>query len=162
LGVDVDRLGEDLIELVALRVAAERRPAGVQVGQQVSRFFIDHDDRSAFAQLRVTEQKRRVERRDAFRSDVRSREAEIAIVNSLLLNFREPEGIGRAFGVLTYFALVGVVIPLVLLTQRPVPDGPWCRAGVVVLFVSGLGAVLVTMWGAVKRLRVESPGISES
>jgi hypothetical protein len=162
LGVDVDGMGEDLVGLVAEHIADERRPPGVQVAPKSRHIDITGDIRSEFTQLRIAEQKRRVERRDVLRSDVRSREAEIAIVESWLLNFREPEGIRLAFGVLTYFALVGVVLPLVLLAQRPVPRGPWSRGGIVAFFVTGLGAVLVTMWSAVKRLRVEPRAEPES
>lgn len=55
-------------------------------------------------------------------------------------------------GVLGYLLLVGVVYPVYLLMQNPVPSGQGIRTLVVVLFLSGLIALVVYIGAGVRNL----------
>ena len=67
-----------------------------------------------------------------------------------------PQHLRLGLAAFVYFALVGVLLPLVLLTLRPVPDGPMLRGGVVLLLGSGLVAVVGYL-----ILTLRSPGSDE-
>jgi hypothetical protein len=141
-GVDVEGLGRDLVNMVATRVAQDR-------GSSRSLML----DYSPIPDIEIVAQRRRVERRDELRGEVRALEAELGIVDEVLSRLKQPEGVVTALAVLVYFALVGVVVPLVMLAQRPVPSGPVVRGLVIVLFVSGLMAVVGFIAAVLRRFR---------
>jgi hypothetical protein len=102
-------------------------------------------------------QDRRIEREGELSAEVRALDAEADVVKSQLRSLSKPRGLTRAVAVLTYFAIVGIVVPLGAMTRRPVPNGPVFRIVIVVLFVSGLGALLAFVLALVRELRWEEP-----
>jgi hypothetical protein len=84
----------------------------------------------------------RIEQERQLDSELRALSGELELLDEQLRKFKRPEGIRDAVIALTYLALVGIVLPTILMAVRPVPDGPVIRIIVVVGFVSGLGVLL--------------------
>lgn len=68
--------------------------------------------------------------------------ADLDVVGDAIAQVAAPTGLLPAAFVLTYFSVVSVLWPLVLMAFRPVPDQPWVRALTVVLFATGLGGLI--------------------
>jgi hypothetical protein len=106
------------------------------------------DERSIDDQVRLIELETRA------RSELDIVEARKAAANAHLAALTEAGGFRSGFAVLTYFALVGIVFPLVLQSRRPVPDGPSIRVAVITAFITGLGSVLWYLSWLQRRLKL--------
>ncbi|MFZ6003787.1 MAG: hypothetical protein ACOYXM_07600 [Actinomycetota bacterium] len=100
----------------------------------------------------IERQDRRIEREEDLDADVRALEAEAEVLRTQLRSVAAPPRLKLAVGVLVYFAFVSIVLPLWWMTRRPVPHGPELRLAVVVLFASGLGALLYYVWTSIREL----------
>jgi len=98
------------------------------------------------------------ERKTAAASRVQQLEAEREQVERELASLRVPSDLDRGFRVLLFFALTGVVFPIVLMATQPDEVSLLMRALVVIGFVAGLvglagfiGSVIATARGRRRR-----------
>ncbi|MCW2671791.1 MAG: hypothetical protein JWP14_380 [Frankiales bacterium] len=90
-------------------------------------------------------------------SEVTRLGGDLALIDAEIQRAAQPRFLRLAFGVLSYFSLVGVLLPLFLMTRRPVPSSPTTRSLVVFAFVSGLVALLAYVVLALRDLRSNEP-----
>jgi len=67
-------------------------------------------------------------------------------------SLKNPIELWAGFGVLAYFALVSIVVPVAMLSRRPVPRSPLARDVVVLLFVTGFAGLLGYVVWSIRRL----------
>jgi hypothetical protein len=88
--------------------------------------------------------------------------ASLAVLDEQVASLSRPAGLRGALGVLIYFSLAGVVFPLALMAWRPIPESGLVRFVVVVLFGSGLAALLLYIGSTIREARKmpesEEPG----
>jgi hypothetical protein len=72
---------------------------------------------------------------------VRQLKAERDQIERELASVQVPPDFGRGLLVLIFFAVAGVVFPIVLMANQPDEVAPWVRALVVIAFVAGLVAL---------------------
>lgn len=107
----------------------------------------------------VERQDRRIEHEQQLDAEVRALAAEAHVVKAQLRLLSTPPRLKLAVFVLVYFAVVSVVVPLYCMTRRPVPDGPLFRLAIVLLFVSGLGALLYYVSTSIGGLKWADPEV---
>lgn len=152
-GVQIAEDDEEVFSSVASAITVEgRRPFGDSLGTHTFYNAISLPESDVVFQ--------RQERRIELESDLRGRlslmEADLAIIEQELRKIASPRGVGRGIGVLSYLAVVSVIVPLVLMSLRPVPASALARAIVVLLFVSGLGALIWYLVWSLKTLSSET------
>lgn len=69
-----------------------------------------------------------------------------------------PPGLGWAAVAFAYLTVVGVVVPIFALAVRPVPSDPFSRSVLVGLFMSGLAALGVYLFWAIRQLTRPTEG----
>lgn len=85
-------------------------------------------------------------------SRIQALDAQLDLVHAELLRIGRPRGVGMGIGVLSYLAVGSVILPIVMLASRPVPDSLLARRLIVVLFASGLVALLGYLIRAIRSL----------
>lgn len=151
-GLEFDETDDKLYRLAAAATATERRRG---LGRRdalsdVTPFVspplgVDRD---------VERQDARILREQSLRADVRALKSEVSIIEKARARVTgAPEDLWKAVAVLAYFALVGTVLPLALMSCDPVPHEAWVRAMVVAGFFSGLAALLGYIGVTIRRFR---------
>lgn len=105
----------------------------------------------------IGRQDRRIEQEEELGAAARVLEAEAEVVKVQLRSLATPPRMKLAVFVLVYFALVSIVYPLWCMTQRPVPDDHGLRVRVVLLLISGLGALLYYLVTSIGGLKWADP-----
>lgn len=95
----------------------------------------------------------RVARERELRSELRFLDKELMVTVERLASFEKPKGITGAVLALTYLAVAGVLLPVVLMAFRPVPDNSVSRVIVVLAFTSGLLVLLFYFIGHARSFR---------
>lgn len=97
----------------------------------------------------------RITRETDLRSELRFMDKEIELTSERLAGLTKPKGITGAVLALTYLAFTGIVLPIVLMAVRPVPDNVLSRVVVVVVlaFASGLVVLLCYFLTHARSLR---------
>lgn len=68
-----------------------------------------------------------------------------------LRRLAKPQSLGFAFTVLLYFAVAGLVLPVVVLLREPPSDWAVIRAAVVAGFTTGLAGLLWFLWRVIRE-----------
>lgn len=146
----------DLADAVFLESIKRLRPprqAGV-FGGLIPRIPIDdatRQIRAIWSEGRTQEyQRRAAEWRDLDRQVENLTDERGRLQNKIAATAR-PQGVLFGFGVLVYFAIVGVMVPIMLLPRSEMSPG--ARKWVVVLFASGLVAVFAYLVAQIMHLR---------
>lgn len=103
------------------------------------------------------EQEELLERNKELDAELALLEAELNVVDSLTPT-TFPKGLRVCVVVLLYFAVVGVALPVYLLTRRPVPGSSCARMLIFLAFASGLLAVLAYIVWATWQLVTPARG----
>lgn len=85
-------------------------------------------------------------------AEVRRLEHELSVVDDAFSDVQQPPGIWIGFGILTGFALLGIVFPFVLMAGAPERLHLGWRLVVVIAFVAGLGALLAYIGWFIRQL----------
>jgi hypothetical protein len=93
-----------------------------------------------------------IAKREALESEaqtllLRKRILEIEVEES-----ENPEGLTSGFVVLFGFGIVGMVLPIILMSLHPVPDGLWVRALVMGGFTFGFFALFIYIFTTLRKL----------
>lgn len=146
LGVEVSRFGPLLVDVVqriqedlSPIVSLASRMRGVSGLSPLSNGFAATQTARIDEQAKLSDELSRLER---------MRE----VASTELSKAGRPEGVRLAAVALTYFAAVGIVLPLVLMSRRPTPAGATARWMVVALFISGLLSLLGYIWWTARGL----------
>jgi hypothetical protein len=78
---------------------------------------------------------------------------ELGYVKGEIRRFGSPEGVGSGIATLVYFSLVGIALPMILMSLSPVPSDPWVRIVAIGTFGSGLVVLLVYIGRLVQKLK---------
>lgn len=149
-GLDVDDDDAHLLRLV--REAEEQRRNGGSP-MFASALGSGLGPNPTYQALDMQRQDARITREGELRSRLALLAAQTTITQRELSAIRSPREVWVGLGALTYLALVGVVFPLYLATRRPVPDSPGMRTTIVVLFCTGLAALLGYVVWSLMRLQ---------
>lgn len=152
IGIEIEKTAEAeaVFETVAKRQAARSRAASLY-------------DTSAIASLvrsgplherEVTRQEARIAAETDLRAQCSFIDAEIDAAEEALAGFVRPQGLWATLAALGTFAFLGMVLPLVIMSFRPVPDSATIRVALVIAFCAGLIALMgVLVWTAVQTTR---------
>lgn len=149
-GLDVDDEDAHLLRLV--REAEEERRNGGSL-MFASALGSGLGPNPTYQALDMQRQDARITREGELRSRLALLAAQTTIAQRELSAIRSPREVWVGLAALTYLALVGVVFPLYLATRRPVPDSPGMRTTIVVLFCTGLAALLGYVVWSLMRLQ---------
>jgi hypothetical protein len=147
---DIAEEDEGLYERVGAILANQRRSSiGASFGGSLipTRIAIPTQDIVYQRQdARISEERR-------LAAEVEGLEHEGQFVRNELHRFGRPEGVGAGVAVLTFFSIVGMAFPMVLMSLRPVPDSvPW-RIAAIGTFLLGLLVLLGYIGWLVGKLR---------
>jgi hypothetical protein len=95
-----------------------------------------------------------IQREEQLRIDVRALDSELEVINSHVRSVVDPKGVVGAVVALSYLSAVGIVLPTILMTLRPVPDSVVWRTIVVAAFTSGLMVLLLYFICTMRSLRL--------
>lgn len=102
-------------------------------------------------------QERRIEREGELTAELQALKSQRSLLAGELARLSKPAEVWAGLAVLTYFAAVGVVVPLAALASRPVPDSRLFRRSIIALFLSGLVALIAYVFVAIRRLGRDEP-----
>lgn len=102
--------------------------------------------------IQLRRQDERIAKETAVKTELDLVESEQSSTLSELDRLGNPWGLKSGLVMLAYLLLVGVIYPVYLLMQRPVPSGQDTRTLVAVLFLSGLVGLVVYIGAAVRHL----------
>lgn len=100
----------------------------------------------------VEPQQRRLRRIAELDSAIATLDLEISLIDEQKYRFAQPEGVTRGLVVLSLFAALGIVLPMVYMAWRPVPSSPGWRILLIVAFVVGFAVLIDYIVRLVKRL----------
>jgi hypothetical protein len=98
-------------------------------------------------------QEARIQRECDLERQLRALKAESYLLRDQLSHIARPSGVMVGVLSLVYFAAAGIVAPMVVMAQRPIPDGPAVRALMVLAFLSGLALLVTYLVWSIRRLR---------
>lgn len=90
--------------------------------------------------------------RDDLRNEAALLQAKESLLTDRLVSLGTPTGLRTGIGVLAYFSLVGVVLPIVLMPVSDDAFTPCYKWGVSILFITGIVAVLLYLWSSLRAL----------
>lgn len=105
----------------------------------------------------VQEERDLVERATDASWRVRHLTAERDQIARELASLQVPADLKRGFRVLVVFALLGVVLPIVIMATQPVTVSPFIRLLVVLSFVLGFGWLVVFIFGLIAAAESRKP-----
>jgi hypothetical protein len=95
---------------------------------------------------------RAIERTNSLKAQIAALDAEIDLIDEQRERFSRPDGVGSGIAVLSLFAVLGIVFPMVVMALRPVPSSIGVRVALVAAFVIGFGVFLFYLVALVRRL----------
>lgn len=103
-----------------------------------------------------------VDRRGELEVQMRVLQTDLRIVEDERASVAKAEGVWPGLGVLTVFAALGVIYPMVTMSRRPVPDGPGTRWSMVAAFIVGFALFMAYIAYYVRRVSKPTAGSDES
>lgn len=103
---------------------------------------------------------RAIERANDLSAQLAALDAEIGLINEQSDRFAQPDGVWSGIWVLTLFAGLGIVFPMVVMAWRPVPSSVWFRVLLVAAFAVGFAVFMGYLIALLKRLPLGSAGDS--
>ena len=97
---------------------------------------------------------KQMERKEALDVEIAGLDADVQVLRHELELLGTPRSLLSGFGVLVYFGVVGILLPLCLMATRPVPDSARSHWVVVLGFASGFGALCVYVFVAIRGLQL--------
>jgi hypothetical protein len=162
-GIAIPEKARFVYELVANHIAQEidsrrqKQESGVTVSWNTSVVDINPPPskfKVPMSSLIVERQDARIDLERQLGAELRAYGSELALIDEEFARFKNPDAMLGAIIVLVYLVLVGIALPTILMSLRPVPDGPLSRIAVVAAFISGL---LVLLAYLLFRLRALKP-----
>jgi hypothetical protein len=100
---------------------------------------------------------RAIERTKELRAQIAALDAEIGLLDEQAGRFARPDGVFNGLAVLSFFAALGIVFPMVVMAMRPVPASMPLRAGLIVAFVIGFAVFVAYLVTLVRSLPLTQP-----
>lgn len=100
-----------------------------------------------------------IERTNDLRAQIAALDAEVGLIDEQSERLSRPDGVFSGITVLSFFAALGIILPMVVMAMRPVPSSIGIRITLVAAFVVGFAVFVVYLIALVRRLPL---GLSES